>query len=341
MGFFLTFPEGNWREALLEVCLAAQAAAVAAGFLLGEVEHGLNAAAEVHQAEGDVVNVAAKHVGREVLLEGEERHRREVVEDDDGQDDEHHLEGSLLQRVHLVSPGPRLFQRPQYGNVAEHHEGERRQDHGREDLLEVEDVAHAFSSSVGQRDQPDHEGEDGSVLAVLELSEGDGMDHGHVAVQADAGEEERRGVFNAVEEAQDVPGAAGGEEDDVCQLQRRDEAEERVQNCQVEDEDIRGGGVALVFVDEPQNREVGRDAQEHVDELEAQVPNEHGGHVSAPLVHRLLCSGGVEGPVGDEECGGVCEEKIHGALIRGGHQGGQIWRTAEMSKESNVAKSGG
>lgn len=171
--------------------LAAQAAVVAAGFLLGEVEHRLNAAAEVHQAKCDVVNVAAKHVGREVLLEGEQRHRREVVEDDDGQDDEHHLEGSLLQWVHLVSAGSRLSQRPQYGNVAEHHKGERRQYHHREDLLEVEDVAHAFSSSVGKRDQPDYKGENGSVRAVLELGEGDGMDHGHVAVQADAGEEER------------------------------------------------------------------------------------------------------------------------------------------------------
>lgn len=81
---------------------------MAAGFLLGEVEHGLNAAAEVHQAKGDVVDVAAKHVRREVVLEGEERNRREVVEDYDGQDDEDHLEGSLLHRVHLVSAGSGL-----------------------------------------------------------------------------------------------------------------------------------------------------------------------------------------------------------------------------------------
>lgn len=226
------------RVARLEVRLAARAAGVAAGFLLGEVEHGLDAAAEVHQAKCDVVDVAAKDVGREVLLEGEQRHRWEVVEDDDGQDDEHHLEGSLLHRVHLVSAGSRLCQRPQYGNVTEHHKGERRQYHHREDLLKVGDVAHTFSSSVAKRDQPDDQGENGSVLAVLELSEDDGMDHGHVAVQADAGEQERRGVFNAVEEAQDVPGAGGGEEDDVCQLKRGDEAEEHVQNCQVKNEDI-------------------------------------------------------------------------------------------------------
>lgn len=241
--FYLSFSlqnSGLWveRVSLLEVRLAAGAAGVAAGFLLGEVEHGLNAAAEVHQAKGDVVDVAAKHVRREVVLEGEERNRREVVEDYDGQDDEDRLEGSLLHRVHLISAGPGLPQHPQYGDVAEHHEGERRQDHRREDLLEVDDVAHAFSCGVGERDQPDDGGQDGSVLAVLELGEGDGMDHGHVAVQADAGEEERRGVFDAVEEAQDVPGAAGGEEDDVCQLERGDEAEEHVQNCQLKNEDI-------------------------------------------------------------------------------------------------------
>lgn len=297
--------------------LAAQAAVVAAGFLLREVEHRLDAAAEVHEAEDNVVNVAAEHVGGEVLLEGEQRDRREVVEDYDGQDDEDHLEGSLLHRVHLVSAGSGLPQRAQYGDVAEHHEGERRQDHRREDLLEVGDVAHAFGGGVSQRDHPDDGGQDGPVLAVLELGEGDGMDHGHVAVQADAGEEERRGVFNAVEEAQDIPGAAGGEEDNVCQLQRGDEAEEHVQNRQVKDEDIRGGGVALVFVDEPKHHNVGRDAQEHVEELEAQVPNDNRGHVSATLVHRLHRKGVVEGPVGDEERRGVCVESLHGAQITG------------------------
>lgn len=260
------------------------------------------------------MDVAAKHVGGEVLLEGEERHRWEVVEDDDGQDDEDHLEGPLLHRVHLVSAGSGLPQCPQYHDVAEDHEGERRQDHRSEHLLEVDDIAHAFSGGVGECDQPDDEGQNGSVLAVLELGEGDGVDHGDVAVQADAGEEEGRGIFHAVEEAQDVPGAAGGKKDDVCQLKRGDEAEEHVQNGQVKNEDVRGGGVTLVFVDEPQDHEVGRDAQEHVDELEAQVPDDNRGHVSAALVHRLLISAGVEGPLGDEERRGVCVETLHGQI---------------------------
>ena len=195
---------------------------------LGEVEQGLNGAAEVHQAEGHVVDVAAEHVGREVGLEGEQRHRWEVVEHYDGLDDEDHFEGPLLHRVHHVSAGPRLPQHPENGNVAVDHEGERGEDHRREDLLEVVDVAHALGGRVGQGDQPDQHGQDRSVLAVLERGEGDGVDHSHVAVQADAGEEERRGVLHAVEEPQDVPGAAGGEEDYVGQLQRRGEAEEHI-----------------------------------------------------------------------------------------------------------------
>lgn len=216
----------------------ALAAVEAARLLLGQIQHRLNAAAEVHQAEGDVMNVAHKHVGGEVVLEREERDWREVVEHYDGEDDEDHLEGPLLHRMHLVPAGPGLPQHPQDGDVAVHHEDERSEDHPREDLLEVDDVAHAFSGGVGQSDKPDDEGQDRSVLPVLELGEGDGVDHGHVAVQADAGEEERRGVFHAVEEPQDVPGAAGVEEDYVSQLERRDETEENVQNSEVKDEDI-------------------------------------------------------------------------------------------------------
>ncbi|KAG7223848.1 hypothetical protein INR49_015338 [Caranx melampygus] len=148
---------------------------------------------------------------------------------DDGQfikTEEEEQNGVL--RVHLISAGPGLPQRPENHNVAEDHKGKRCEDHRREDLLKVDDVSYTFGSSVGQSDQPHHHGQDCSVLTVLELSEGDWVDHSHVPVQADAGEKEWRGVFHAIEEAKDVPGAAGGEEDDVGQLQRRDEAEEHV-----------------------------------------------------------------------------------------------------------------
>lgn len=309
---------------------AALAAAETARLLLGQIEHGLNAAAEVHQAKCDVVDVAAEHVRGEVVLEGEERNGREVVEHNDGQDDEDHLEGPLLHRMHLVPAGPGLPQRPQDGDVAEHHEGERGEYHGGEDLLEVDDVAHALGGGVAQSDEPDDEGQDGSVLAVLELGEGEGVDHGHVAVQADAGEEEGRGVFDAVEEAQHVPGAAGGEEDDVGQLQRRDETEEHVQDGQMQDEDVRGRGVAFVFVDEPEHHEVGGDAEEHVDELQAQVPDEDGRHVFATFVHRPLNHGVVEGSVGDEEDRGVHAENFHDARITGGG----CQRTSESARRA-------
>lgn len=48
-------------------------------------------------------------------------------------------------------------------------------------------------------------------------------------------------------------------------------------------------------MDEPQHHEVGRDAQEHVDELQAQVPNDNSRHVFAKLIHCLLTDCGVEG----------------------------------------------
>lgn len=196
---------------------------------LGQIEHRLDAAAEVHQAKGQVVNIAGKHVRMKVFLKGEECNRWEVVKHYDGQNYEDRLEGSLLHGMHLVSAGPGLTKRPQDRYVAEHHEGERCEDHGREDLLKVLNIAYTFSRGIGQCDQPDYDDQDCPVLTVLELREGDGVDHGHVAVQTDAGKEERRTVFYAVEEAKDVPGAGGGgEEDDVGQLQGRDEAEEDV-----------------------------------------------------------------------------------------------------------------
>lgn len=79
------------------------------------------------------------------------------------------------------------------------------------------------------------------MALVLQVGEDDWMTHGHVAVQADARQEERRRVLDAVKEAQHVPGAAAGQVEQICQLQRRDEAEEGVQNSEVPDEDVRRG----------------------------------------------------------------------------------------------------
>lgn len=220
----------GWRVASL--------AAAPWQFLFGQIEHGLNAAAEVHQTKRHIMDVASKHIWREVVLEREQSHRREVVEHDDGEDDEDHLERSLLHGVHLVPTGPGLPEHPEDRNVAEDHEDERCKDHPCEDFLKVHNVAHTFGRSVGQSDQPDDQSQDCSMLAVFEFGEGDGVNHSHVTIQADAGEEKRRGVLDAVEEAQDVPDDAVVEEDDVGQLEGWDQAEEDVEDRQVEDEDV-------------------------------------------------------------------------------------------------------
>lgn len=219
-------------------CVGLAAAESPCELFFEQVEHGLNAAAEVHQAKGHVVNVAMKHIRRELVLEWKQCNRREVVEHDYGQDDEDHPKSLLLHRMHGVLAGPGLPQGPENGHIAEHHEGERCEDHHREDLLKVHDVAHAFQGGINQNDEPDQEGQDCSVVAVLECGEGDGVDHSHVAVQADAGQKERRAVFDAIHEAQDVPGDVSGEEDEVNQLQGRDETKQHVQKCQMKDEDV-------------------------------------------------------------------------------------------------------
>ncbi len=54
-------------------------------------------------------------------------------------------------------------------------------------------------------------------------------------------------------------------------------------------------------MDEPQNHDVGRDAQEHVDELQHQVEDEHSGHICAAAVDRLLDCRDVQRPLADEQ----------------------------------------
>ncbi len=191
----------------------------------------------------------------------------------------------------LVSSRSRPPQSPENRDVTEEHECERYQDHDGENPVEVGNVSHTLGCGVNQSEEPDAGDADGAMPLVLELDEGDGMQHGHISVQTDAGQKERRRVFDAVEEAQDVPGAAGAQVDYVGQLQRRNEAEERVQHGQVHDEDVWAGRVALVFANEPQNHDVGRDAQEHINELQHQVEDEHGRHVCAAAVDRLLSRG--------------------------------------------------
>lgn len=72
----------------------------------------MDTAANVHEAKGNVVDVALEYIWGEVLLEGEQSHGREVVKNNDCQYDEDHFKGSLLDRVHLVTARPRLPQGP-------------------------------------------------------------------------------------------------------------------------------------------------------------------------------------------------------------------------------------
>lgn len=83
-------------------------------------------------------------------------------------------------------------------------------------------------------------------------------------------------------------------------------------------------------MDEPEHHEVGGDAQEHVDELEAQVPDEDARHVSAALVHRHLPGGVVQWPVGDQQGRGVHTEKVHDAASQ------QRRRTRDGIRESKT-----
>lgn len=53
-------------------------------FLIGQVEDGLNAAADVHEPESYVMDITIKHIRREIGLKWEESYRREVVKDYDG-----------------------------------------------------------------------------------------------------------------------------------------------------------------------------------------------------------------------------------------------------------------
>lgn len=74
-------------------------------------------------------------------------------------------------------------------------------------------------------------------------------------------------------------------------------------------------------MDEPQHHEVGRDAQEHVDELQAQVPNDNSRHVLATLIHCLLT-----------DCG-VVKKRHHSRIRRHQPEEPRSWTGAYLSTE--------
>lgn len=79
---------GGWLDYCYCLCVFGPAAHTAPrwtlGFLIGQVQERLNAAADVHEPEGYVMDITFKHIWGEIGLKWEERYWREVVEDYDG-----------------------------------------------------------------------------------------------------------------------------------------------------------------------------------------------------------------------------------------------------------------
>lgn len=153
---------------------------------LDDVEQGLDGAAQVHDGE-DAGRHLAPELGQGVVgEEGDEGHGGQVVHDDDGQDGQHHLEGLLLHRVHDLLPGHGATQHPHHGDVAEDHESEAEEDEAAEELVDAHYPQQALGQGVGDDHAPRQQGDADADLVVTDAGEEDGVDHGHVAIQADA-----------------------------------------------------------------------------------------------------------------------------------------------------------
>lgn len=69
-------------------------------------------------------------------------------------------------------------------------------------------------------------------------------------------------------------------------------------------------------MDEPQHHDVSRDTKEHVNELQAQIPNEHSRHVFAMLIHCHLIVRVVDGSLKDVDHRGIYVENLHEDQMR-------------------------
>ena len=205
---------------------------------LAEVEQRLDAAAQVHDGEHRDADVAAERHEGVVSHEGHRCHGGQVVAHDDAHHDQHHLEGSLLHRVHGLLARHGLAQHPDDGQVAEDHEGKGEEDEPAEDLGGAPHAQEGLGERVGQ-DEPPHQRRHGRPDAVVtDAREEDGVHHGNIAVQADAGEEEWCRVLDSVVEELEVPDLLVVQDQAVDKVDGRHEAEEGVQDGQVEDEDV-------------------------------------------------------------------------------------------------------
>lgn len=115
---------------------------------LGDIEERLNAAAQIHDGEHADADLAAERHERVVRHKGHESHRRQVVDHDDDQDDQHHLEGLLLHRVHLLLSRHRTSKDPDDGDVAEDHDCKGEEDDTAEDLVDAHDSQGALGEAI-------------------------------------------------------------------------------------------------------------------------------------------------------------------------------------------------
>lgn len=149
---------------------------------LRDVEERLNAAAQIHDREHTSAYLAAeRHVGV-VWRKGHESHYRQVVSHDDGQDDQHHLEGLLLHRVHLLFSHHRTSKDPDDGDVAEDHDCKGKEDDDAEDVVDAHDSQDALGEAVSQDEAPDHHRKANADLIVSNTSEQHWVNHSYVAV---------------------------------------------------------------------------------------------------------------------------------------------------------------
>lgn len=158
---------------------------------LRDVEERLNAAAQIHDGEHADADLAAERHKRVVRHKGHESHGRQVVGHDDGQNDQHHLEGLLLYRVHLLLSRHRTSKDPDDRDVAEDHDRKCEEDDTTEDLVDAHDSQGALGESVSQDEAPDHHRNANADLIVLDTSEQYWVDHSYVAVYADTHLEEQ------------------------------------------------------------------------------------------------------------------------------------------------------
>ena len=142
------------------------------------------------------------------------------------------------------------FQSPQDARVTQNHPGKRCQDLTREHLLKVWEASHSLSSRIGKGEAEHQDREAQPVLDVLELPKLNRQEHGHKAIQADAGQKQgAAGVFHAVGELEGGPHPLALPVVKVNEVEGGHAAEVEIHEGQAAKEHVRSGGF-FALVDE-------------------------------------------------------------------------------------------